>query len=324
MATYRVLIAESRYTSYDEEKAALAAVDAEPVFERSDDEGTIAGLAADVDALIVNLAPTSAKVIGAMQKCRVISRYGVGVDNVDVAAASAKKIVVANVRDYCLDEVSDQALALLMACARKTSITDTRVRAGEWNIPRKRPIYRMAGRVFGLIGYGLIARRMHHKVMGLGFSEVLVCDPFVPDEQISRAGARKVELDELLKNADFVSVHAPMSAATRHMIGAAQLAMMKPTAILVNTSRGGLIDPDALYEALKAGTINSAGIDVFEPEPPGKDCRLFELENVVLSDHAGFYSEEAQRELQRKAAQNTALVLTGQKPLSCVNPEVLG
>ncbi len=152
---------------------------------------------------------------------------------------------------------------------------------------------------------------------------MLVSDPYVPAEDAAKNGARSVELDELLEQADYISVHAPLTDSTRHMIGAEQFKAMKPTAILVNTSRGPLVDTDALYEALSRGKINSAGIDVHDPEPPKKDCKLFGLDNVVLTDHAGWYSEESQLALQQSAARNVALVLAGKAPLFCVNPEVL-
>jgi len=323
MPNPKVLIAESRYESHAEEEAVLAKIGVEVVLETSDDAATLARLVADIDALIVNLAPITAEIIGAMTRCKCISRYGVGVDSVDVGAATAKGIAVLNVRDYCLEDVSDQALALLMACVRKTALTDRRVKAGEWNIAAKKPIFRIAGKTLGLVGFGAIARVMQRKVSGLNLAEVLVYDPYVPAEAVAKTGARKVALGELLETSDFVSVHAPLTDDTRGLIGAGAFKRMKATAIIVNTSRGPLIDPDALYDALKQGQINSAGIDVFSSEPPEDERKLFELENIVLSDHAGWYSEESQVDLQRSAAQNVALMLTGKPPLSCVNPEVL-
>jgi D-3-phosphoglycerate dehydrogenase len=272
--------------------------------------------------VITRLAPVTAEAIAQMKRCRVIARYGVGVDNVDVAAATARGIPVANVRDYCNEDVSDHALALLMACVRKISLRDRQVRAGRWDIGSADPVYRVAGKVLGLLGYGAIARTLHRKVSGFALAEVLAFDPFVGAEQMAKTGATKVTLEELLERSDFISVHAPLTDQTRHIIGAAELAKMKSTAILVNTSRGPLIDPDALYEALTTGQINSAGLDVHEPEPPEANSRFFGLDNIVLTDHTGWYSEESQLTLQQTAARNVARVLAGERPVFCVNPEV--
>jgi len=323
VAKFKVVITDLGYQSYQREKDEVAKVDAEVVVAECSTEQEVAQVCKDADGVITRAAPVGAYAIGQMEKCRVISRYGVGVDNVDIPAATAKGIVVANVRDYCNEEVSDHALALLLACVRRISSRDRQVRAGMWDIGAKEPIYRIAGKTLGLIGYGAIARTLHRKVKGFNLGEVLVYDPYVPAEQIAQAGAKSVELDELLKRSDYISIHAPLTDSTRHMIGEKQFEMMKPTAILVNTSRGALVDPDALYNALKNGQIASAGIDVYEPEPPQKDCKLFELDNVVLTDHAGWYSEESQLTLQQLAARNVALVLSGKEPLYCVNPEVI-
>lgn len=323
MPEFKVVITDLGYASYQPEKDELAAVDAELILAECATEAEVGEACADADGVITRLAPVGAAAIEKMSRCRVISRYGVGVDNVDIPAATAKKIPVANVREYCNEEVSDHALALIMACARKTSIRDRQVRAGLWDIGAKDPIHRIAGKVLGLIGYGAISRTLHRKVAGFGLGEVLVYDPYVPAAEAAQNGARSVELDELLRQADYISIHAPLTDATHHMIGAGQFEAMKSTAILVNTSRGPLVDIDALYEALSTGQINSAGIDVHDPEPPRQDCKLFSLDNVVLTDHTGWYSEESQLALQQTAARNVALVLADKSPLFCVNPEVL-
>jgi len=319
----KVVITDLGYASYDPERGELAETGAELVLAECADEAQVAEACADADAVITRMAPVGALAIGAMQKCRVISRYGVGVDNVDVAAATARGIPVANVRDYCNEEVSDQALGHLLACVRRISSRDRQVRAGMWDIGAREPVYRIAGKVLGLVGYGAIARTLHRKASGFDLAEVLVHDAFVPAEEIERAGARPVELAELLAKSDFISLHVPLTDATRHLIGRDELSAMKPTAVLVNTSRGGVVDSDALYEALKGGRIAAAGLDVHEQEPPGPDYKLLELDNVILTDHTGWYSEESQLALQRTAARNVALVLSGGKPLYCVNPEVL-
>lgn len=320
----KVVVTDLGYASYRPEKDELATVGADVVLAECSSEAEVGAACRDADGVITRLAPVSAKAIGMMEKCRVISRYGVGVDNVDIAAATARRIVVTNVRGYCDEEVSDHALALLLTCVRRTSSRDKQVRAGMWDIGAQEPVYRIAGKVLGLIGYGGIARTLHRKVSGFGLAEVVVHDPFIPAEQIEQAGARPVELTELLAHSDYVSVHVPLNDSTRHLIGAEQFKAMKPTAILINCSRGGVVDSDALHDALKDAEIGLAGVDVYEQEPPGKDCKLFELKNVVLTDHTAWYSEESQLDLQRSAARNVALVLSGKPPLFCVNPEVLG
>jgi len=322
-AKFQVVITDLGYPGYEPEEKELAQVGAELIRTECSTVEEVAAACRQADGVLTRLAPVRAAAIEQMQKCRVISRYGVGVDNVDVQAATARGIVVANVRDYCNEDVSDHALALLLSCVRKTVRRDKQVRAGEWDIGSDDPVWRIAGKTLGLVGFGAIARTLLRKVGGFGLDQVLAFDPYVDDKEIARTGARKVELDELLARSDFVSVHAPLTDETHHLIGARQFERMKPTAVLVNTSRGGLVDPDALYEALKSGAINSAGIDVYEPEPPAGDCKLFELDNIVLTDHTGWYSEESQRTLQESTARNAALVLTGKEPLFCVNPEVL-
>ena len=319
----KVVVTDLGYASYDPEREELAGLDVELVLAECSSEDEVGEVCRDADAVITRLAPVGADAIAKMTKCRVISRYGVGVDNVDVAAATAKGIPVANVRGYCDEEVSDHALALLMSCVRRTVSRDKQVRAGMWDVGAKEPVYRVAGKVLGLVGYGAIARTLHRKVSGFRLAEVLVTDPYVAADEIEKAGAKKVELDELVRRSDLISIHAPLTEDTRHIIGTEQFKAMKPTAIVVNTSRGPLVDTEALYTALKEKRIGSAALDVHDPEPPPKDSKLFELDNIVLTDHAGWYSEESQLALQRTTAKNVALVLSGNPPLYCVNPEVL-
>ncbi len=324
MSDFKVVITDLGYASYDPERGELAAAgDVELVLTDCKTEAEVARACRDADGVITRLGPVGANAIAAMTKCRAISRYGVGVDNVHIPTATAKGIAVCNVRGACNEDVSDHALALLLSCIRRTASRDKQVRAGLWDIGSKEPVYRIAGKTLGLVGYGAIARFLHRKVSGFGLAEVLIFDPFVPDADAAKAGVRKVSLDELCRRADYISVHAPLNDETRHMIGPAQFASMKPTAILVNTSRGPVVDPAALVDALKTGRIASAGIDVHEPEPPPKNSPFFALPNIVLTDHTGWYSEESQFELQSKAARNIALVLSGKPPLFCVNPEVL-
>jgi D-3-phosphoglycerate dehydrogenase len=319
-ARFTVAVTDDRYGgAYDEERRVLAEIGAELVVNdfKTEDEA-IAGLAR-ADGVLVNLFPMPGRVISSLGHCRVLSRYGVGFDNVDVAAATAKGIWVARVPDYSIEDVSDQALALLLACVRGVAFKDRGVRAGRWNLHKEVPTRRIAGRTLGLVGYGAIARCLHRKTAGFGLARVLVFDPYVDAAVVRKAGAEPVDLELLLCESDYVSVHVPLGAETRGLIGGRQLGLMKGAAILVNTSRGPVVDEKALAAALAARRIGGAGLDVFETEPLPADSPLRKLENVVLSDHAGWYSEESVPELKTKAARNVAAVLAGGKPAYPVN-----
>lgn len=320
----KVVILEDRYANHVPEKAIFSRLGFEVV-----EAGGVTGrdgilkVCRDADGITVNLAPLTADIIAGLEKCRVIARYGVGYDSVDAAACTRQGIRLVNVPDYCLEDVSDQAMALLLGCVRKTSLRDRQVRAGMWDISRKDPVYRIQGKTLGLAGYGNIARTLHRKLKGFDLARVLVFDPFVPAAAVREAGAEPVDFDTLCGESDFISCHVPLNAATRHIFNARAFSRMKPTAIFINTSRGGLVDTAALHAALRDRTINSAGLDVHEQEPVPRDYPLFQLDNVILSDHAGWYSEESQVELQTKAAQAVADVLQGRTPRNVVNRDVL-
>jgi D-3-phosphoglycerate dehydrogenase len=319
MATTKVVVTDDRYGSYEEENAVLKEIGVSvEVHDRMDEAQTLRVLK-DADGILVNLHPLPARVIEKLERCRVISRYGVGYDNVDVETATSKGIWVTRVPDYCLEDVSDQALALLLGCIRKVAFKDRRIREGAWNLHKEQQSFRIAGKTLGLVGYGAIARTLHRKMSGFGLERVLVYDPYVDPKQITEHGAESVTLRRLLKDADYVSIHAPLSDETRGLIGNRELALMKKTAILVNTSRGPLLVEKAVADALAAGKIAAAGLDVFESEPLPPESPLLKLDNVTLSDHAGWYSEESVAELKTKAAQNVLSVLKGDKPIYPVN-----
>ena len=275
----------------------------------------------DADALCINQHPAKADVISQLTRCKIIARYGAGVDTVDIPCATQRGIVVTNVPAAAVNEVAEHALALLFACARKVVDHDRRVRAGEFGIYQKDPMLRMHGRTLGVIGVGVIGRRLVAKVRGLEF-RVLAVDPALAPSAAREMGVELVDLDRLLKESDYITIHAPLNAQTRHLINAAALARMKPTAILVNCSRGALVDTQALQAALKDRRIAAAGIDVHEQEPPPKGYGLFELDNVIVSDHAAWYSEDSVHQIQREAAECVAAVLTGRRPVNLVNPAV--
>jgi D-3-phosphoglycerate dehydrogenase len=292
---------------------------AELTFIKSQQAGDLIAAARDADGVIVNLAPFPAAVIRELKKCKIISRYGVGYDNVDVPAATARGIWVANVPDFCGEDVSDQALALLLSCVRKVALRDRQVRAGVWSIPSAGPQWRLKGKTMVLVGYGQIARVLHRKLKGFEFGRILVVDPFVDAAVIQAAGAEKTDWDTALAQGDYFSIHMPLNEQTRGLFNEAVFKKMKRTAIVVNTSRGPIIDEPALYQALKEGWINSAGLDVFAKEPVDPGNPLLTLDNITVAGHTGWYTEEAQTELKRKAAENVRGVLTAGKPKYPVN-----
>ncbi len=311
-----VIVVDSGYDRYDAERAILGPLGAEVVLRPCDGDAAKVGEAVrDADAVLVRESPVKRPAIEAMTRCRAIVRYGIGVDNIDQDAARERRIYVANVPDYGAEEVSDQALALLLGVVRHVASRDRAVRAGAWNVSRAEKMYRVAGRTLGLVGYGRIARTFERKMRGMGVERVLVFDPYAADVGVSE----RVPLDVLCREADFISVHAPLTPETHHLLGRAQFALMKPDAIVVNTARGPLVDEAALLAALRERRIQGAGIDVYEHEPPRPDHPLFALDNVVLSDHTGWYSEESVRELQTKAAEEVARVFRGEAPRHWLN-----
>lgn len=316
---YRIGIIDDRYRDFPEEEIVLKDAGAELVVLDPDNKKDFHSNISGVDALLVNLYPIDKSLIGKLDSCKVISRYGVGYDNVDVEAATEKGIWVANVPDYSIEDVSDQALALLMGCVRKVAYKDRMVRAGRWNLHDDQPCYRIKERVLGIIGYGAIARRFHQKTSGLGFSKVLVHDPFVKKSDIAKSGAVPADLSLLLEKSDYISLHVPLNNTTKGMIGRYELSKMKKSAILINTSRGPVVKEAELAEALHNGQITGAGLDVFEVEPLPGDSPLRNLDNVILSDHTAWYSEESRVELKTKAALNVISVLKGGRPVYPVN-----
>ena len=271
----------------------------------------------DVDAVMIGLQIFDAPLIASMRRCRVISRYGIGYDNIDVDAATRAGIWVGRVPDYGWEDVSDHAVAMFLACVRDLGCLDRRARAERPG--RARQLFRITGRTFGVLGCGGIGRVVIRKLAGFGLARILVHDPYLTPEQVAAAGGEAVDLDTLLGEADFVSLHTPLTDETRGMIGAEQLALMKPSAMLINTARGGLVDEAALAAALTDGTIAAAGLDVFEQEPLPADSPLAGLDNVILSNHLAWYTEESSVELATKAARNISEVLSGRPPVYPVN-----
>ena len=311
-----VVAIDDGYPSYDQEEALLAQAGAQFVLRPARGSADAAVEAVrDATIVLVRESPLPRRAIEAMARGRAVIRYGIGVDNIDQQAARERRIAVANVPDYGTDEVSSQAVALLLALNRRLLLHDRQVRAGRWSTGVIAPMHRLRGRTLGLVGFGRIARMTLDKLSGFGFGRVIVHDPS-PELP---PGVEAADLDTLCRESDVVSLHAPLTAHTRHMIDTRRLALMKPGAVLVNTARGGLVDLDALQAALTQGRLAGAGLDVFDPEPPDAAHPLFALDSVVVTPHIGWYSEEAMRDLQRKAAEEAVRVLRGEPPLHWLN-----
>jgi D-3-phosphoglycerate dehydrogenase len=271
--------------------------------------------------VLVTYAKINAGMIREMKKCRIISRFGIGVDNVDLEAATKQGIVVTKVPDYCIDEVSDHAMALLLSLIRKIPFSSGRAHAGRWEMPAVTPIHRLRGTVLGLVGFGRIPQLVAPKAKAFGM-RVMAYDPYVPLNVMEQAGVGRLEFPELLKISDYISIHSPLTPETRHLFSTAVFNQMKPGALVVNTSRGPVVDEAALAAALDARQIGGAALDVLEQEPP-VSSPLFGRDNVILTPHTSFYSVESLEELQTKAAEEVVRVLSGQPPLNPVNPEAL-
>jgi D-3-phosphoglycerate dehydrogenase / 2-oxoglutarate reductase len=291
-------------------------------------EDEVIDVARDADAIIAQYATVGAKAVAALTRCQVIARYGTGVDIVDVDAATRRGILVTNVpNDWCENEVADHAMALLLAAGRKICTYDQATRAGTWRWQSGYPIHRLRGSIIGLLSFGAIAQAIATRAAGFGM-RVIAHDPYVPDPDIAAKGAAPVSFDELLTQADYLVIQAPLTKETHHLIDEAELRRMKPTAFLINTARGPIVGDDALYRGLREGWIAGAGLDDIEEEPAKqRDWKpnnpLFTLPNVILTPHAAYYSEEAIYTVRDFAAHEVVRVLTGQQPLSPVNADQL-
>jgi len=319
MSKYQVIVTDDRFGSYKEEEEVLGEIDAVLEVYNCQNRRECIEATRYADGVIVNLFPLTYEIISEMRNCKVISRYGVGYDNVDVKAATKAGIWVTRVPDYATEDVSDHALALLLGCIRKISYKDREIRRGKWDLHKEQPVYRIKDKILGLIGYGAIARALKRKVSGLGLAKVLVFDPFLDSSIIEKDGGVPVDFITLIKESNYISIHVPLNDNTKHMIGDNEISKMKKSAILINTSRGAIVKESAICKALQSGDIGYAGLDVFENEPLQVDNQLLKLNNVILSDHAGWYSEESIVELKRKAAKNIVEVLSGFNPTYPVN-----
>jgi D-3-phosphoglycerate dehydrogenase len=307
-----IAITDSPFPSLDPAKAALARLDPEYRMAKSPSADDILAVARDADAVLVTYAKLPGELLRQLTRCKAIGRFGLGVDNIDLPAAKELGIAVNYVPDYCLREVSDHAMALLLALARKVPLSDKLVQSGRWEVPPIVPLRRLEGRVLGLIGFGNIPRALAPKAKAFGF-KVIAHDPYVSKDVLDQAGVEGVAFDDLLTRSDFISVHAPLVPATRGLLNAEAFTKMKIGAYVINTARGPLIDEAALVAALASGKLGGAALDVVTTEPLAKDSPLIGRDNVILTPHTAFYSVEALEELQTKCASDVARVLSGEK-----------
>ena len=318
----KVVLTDYLWESLDVEKKTLEGIANLVALQTKKPEEFLAE-AADCDALLNTYAgPITADVMARMRKCRIIARYGIGVDTIDLDAATQAGIIVTNNPTYCIEEVAEHTMSLLLACARKVAVYDRIVRGGRWELPPGKPMFRLSGQTLGLIGFGNIARQVAVRAASFGM-RILFADPFVQEGQFDVPG-KKMALHDLLDESAFVSLHPPLTAETRKMINDNALSHMKPSAFLINCSRGPIVDTDALVRALDAKKIAGCALDTTDPEPLPNPHPLRERENVIITPHVAWYSEQALVGLQAGAPREVRRVLTGEWPVNVVNPAVKG
>lgn len=275
-------------------------------------------LLVDADAIVTNRCPLPRHTIEQLRRCRVIVRYGVGYDNVDVKAATEKGIIVCNVPDYCTHDVATHAVALLLCCWRKVHFGDSELKRGKWQrYTLIQPVHRTIGRTVGLFGFGRIGKRVAELLYPFGF-KIIACDPYLTEEEFLLHGAERVSFDELLERSDAISIHAPLTEETRGVFNADAFSRMKRGVVFVNTARGGIVDEDALLWALDEGIVAAAGLDVFANEP-NPNLKLVQHPKVIATPHWAWYSEEAMWDLRRKVAEQVLQALKGERPTYAVN-----
>lgn len=315
----RVLLTDLPWGDSNIERDGLAAVGAEAVIAPDGDEATLIRLASGVDAIATCWARVTRQVLEATPNCRIVARMGIGLDNIDVAAATERRIIVTNVPDYCVTEVADHTIALLLAMARNVGFYHLRTKRREYDLKAGPPIHRLAEQTLGLIGLGRIGRAVAERARVLGMK--VIAHTRSGDDH--GTGCTMVNLPDLLAKSDYVSLHVPATPDSQHLLNADSLRQLKAGARLINTSRGTLIDPDSLWDALQQGHVSAAALDVFEPEPPDLAHPLYRDERVIVTPHTAFVSVESVLELRRRTIAQVVAVLRGVTPENVVNPAVL-
>ncbi len=318
----RVLITDFAWKDLKIEEDILKQAGAEIVLAKTASEAELIELAPASDGILTCWKPVSGNVVRAATRCLAIGRFGIGLDNIDVAAATDAGIIVTNVPAYCVDEVSDHAMALILSCARKTAFYDRNIKAGSYDLQAGPPLYRIKGKTLGIVGFGKIGKALSAKAQAFGL-HILVYDPYVNSANVANAGVEFVSFPDLLKRSDFISIHVPLSSETSRLFTYDTCKQMKRTAYIVNTSRGDVIDSKGLLAALDEGLIAGAGLDVLSQEPPSPGDRLVSHPKTVITPHAAFNSEESLVELRSSAATQMADALSGRRPQNIVNAQVL-
>lgn len=322
MSRFTVLITDYAWPTLAIEEAILSKVEATLLVAQHGDEAELVQLAPAADAILTCWKKVTPAVVDAATRCRHISRYGVGLDNIAVDRATEQGIVVTNVPDFCVEEVSDHAMALLLACARGVVGFDRATRQGHWDNKGQGALPRLRGQTLGLVGFGNSARALLPKARGFGL-RIIAYTPRLAADALAAPDLATQDFDFLLQEADYISIHAPLTAATHHLFNERAFRFMKPAAYLINTARGAIIDETALVKALDQGWLAGAALDVLSQEPPQPNHPLLHRDDVLITPHAAFYSNTAIEELARKATHHVAQTLRGETPSHIVNPQVL-
>ena len=322
MSRFTVLITDYAWPTLVIEEEIFKQMDGVLLVARSGDEAELIELAPQADAILTCWKMVTPAVVDAATRCRHISRYGVGLDNIAVDRATERGIVVTNVPDFCVEEVSDHAMALLLACARGVVGFDRATRQGKWDNKGQGTLPRLRGQTLGLIGFGNSAHALLPKAHGFGL-RVIAYTPRLAVDAVQAPDIATQDLDFLLQEADYISIHAPLTPATHHLLNERAFRYMKPTAYVINTSRGAIIDETALIKALDSGWLSGAALDVLSQEPPDPNHPLLNRSDVLITPHTAFYSGTAIKELAWKAAHHVAQTLQGKTPQHIVNPQVL-
>lgn len=317
-----VLVTDYAWPSLDPEREIFQPAGVRMLVAETGSEEELICLAPAASGILCNWKPVSTAVLRAAEHCLSVGRYGIGLDNIDVETATRLGIVVTNVPAYCVDDVADHTMALLLACNRKICWFDRDIKAGKYDLKAHAPLHRLRGHILGLVGFGKIGRAVSERAQSFGM-RVIALQPRSGSAQRQPAGVKFVSFAELLERSDYLSLHLPATAETNGLIDAAALRLMKDGAVLINTARGSLVRADDLLHAIKAGKIAAAGIDVWQPEPLPANDPLSNHPRVIATPHAAFYSDESLRELQTTAATQMVEILTGQMPQNIVNPAVL-
>lgn len=318
----KITIVDCDHETFEEEHEVTGREGIELTRTQATTEDEVIQAARGSEAILIQYAPITAAVLDALPDLKAIGRYGVGVDSVDVEAATARGVAVCNVADYGVEDVSDHAIALTMSVVRGTAQLDRLVRSGEYGLVPVKPLHRVSTLRFGVVGLGRIGAATAVKARALGFT-VVGSDPQLEVGARTADGTPVVDFETVLSTSDVISLHVPLLESTHHLINESTIARMKDGAMLINTCRGAVVDTEAVAKALQDGQLKGAGLDVFETEPLPADSPLLDCPNAVLTPHASWYSEESYAEVKRRATEAIVAVLRRQRPRDIFNPEVL-